>query len=67
MLESVRLRISVYALQLLASAGVAVVYCDERYMPIGFALPFSGNVLTQSVTTAQLSLVQRTKDRVWAS
>ena len=65
MLEAVHSRISVYALQLLSSAGVAVVYCDERHMPIGFALPFSGNVLTQSVTAAQLVMSQKTKDRIW--
>ena len=65
MLEAVHSRISVYALQLLSSAGVAVVYCDERHMPIGFALPFSGHVLTQSVTTAQLLLSQKVKDRIW--
>lgn len=65
MLEAVHSRISVYALQLLASVGVAVVYCDERHMPIGFALPFSGNVRTQSVTTAQLLMLRKTKDRIW--
>ena len=65
MLEAVHSRISVYALQLLSSAGVAVVYCDERHMPIGFALPFSGNVLTQLVTAAQLMMSQKTKDRIW--
>ena len=65
MLEAVHSRISVYALQLLSSAGVAVVYCDERHMPIGFALPFSGNVLTQLVTAAQLAMAQKTKDRIW--
>ena len=67
MLEAVHSRISVYALQLLSSVGVAVVYCDERHMPIGFALPFSGNVLTQSVTAAQMKMSQKTKDRIWQS
>lgn len=65
MLEAVHSRISVYALQLLSEAGVAVVYCDTRHMPMGLALPFSGNVLTQSVTTAQLALSQKVKDRIW--
>lgn len=65
MLEALHSRISAYALQLLSDAGVAVVYCDARHMPTGLALPFSGHVLTQSVTTAQLSLTQRAKDRIW--
>ena len=65
MLEAVHSRISVYALQLLAAAGVAVVYCDGRHMPIGLSLPFSGNVLTQSVTAAQLMMTQKAKDRIW--
>ena len=65
MLEAVHSRVSVYALQLLADAGVVVVYCDERHMPKGVALPFSGNVLVQSVTSAQLSMSPKVKDRLW--
>lgn len=65
MLEAVHSRVSVYALQLLAEAGVAVVYCDARHMPKGVALPFSGNVLTQSVTSAQLLMSSKAKGRIW--
>lgn len=57
-----------YTLQLLqqcAEQNVAVVFCDNKHMPVSLMQPVSGHSLHSRVITAQASVSEPTKKRIW--
>jgi CRISPR-associated protein Cas1 len=53
------------ALAALASAGVALIVCDDRHMPSGVLLPFQGHFVQQERLRAQIEAGEPRKKRLW--
>lgn len=57
--------ISTNVLSGLLERGIAVQFCDSRYMPSGLLLPFVGHSLTRSRQLAQIKLSKPQVGRLW--
>jgi CRISPR-associated protein Cas1 len=49
----------------LVEAGVAVIHCNDRHMPIGLTMPLAGHTLQQARFQAQLSASLPLRKQLW--
>ena len=64
-LEHPRITLTQRLLQVLLDCNVAVVGCDERYMPSGLWMPLAGNYIQGARFRAQLSASEPLKKQLW--
>lgn len=64
-LETGFVNITSALLSSLVSNNVAVVTCDDKYLPNGLFLPLNGNTLQQERFEAQISASQPLKKQLW--
>jgi len=60
-------QITAAALDALMKAGTAVVICDEKHLPSGMLLPFSGNSQQSKIMSLQVAAAEPIKKRLWQS
>lgn len=65
MVDNLRTNVSVYALNELAKAGAAVIFCDEKHTPYTCLLPHSGYYRRLAVLELQSALSKPRKKRLW--
>lgn len=65
LLENVHTKISVYALQYLASRDVNIICCDNKQMPSCSVLPFASHYRPYGVLKKQIAMTDTFKDLLW--
>lgn len=64
-LENPRVRVSAAALAILSSAGVPVILCDRRHMPVGVLNGFCSHSRQLAVVKAQTEMSRPLQKRLW--
>lgn len=65
-LESDLATISAQALREIAKVGAAMVVCDERHLPVGVFLPFSGHSESTRIMRLQVAVSKPRMKQAWA-
>lgn len=64
-IENQMVHITVPLLNALANNNVAVVFCDDKFMPNTMLMPLETSTIQQEIFRVQLAVSQPTKKRIW--
>lgn len=66
-IDSSRLTLSSGVIVKLAEANIAVIFSDEKHLPVSLFLPFASNQIQSKILAAQIAVPAPRKKRLWAN
>jgi CRISPR-associated protein Cas1 len=66
-IDSNRITLSSGLLTSLAQANIAVIFTDEKHLPISLAVPFTSNTIQSKILSQQIAVSVPLKKRIWSS
>lgn len=66
-IDNNRITISSGLLATLAEANVAVVFTDQKHLPVSLAVPFTSNAIQSKILAQQIAVSLPQKKRLWSS
>lgn len=66
-IDSNRITLSSGLITKLAEANIAVIFTDEKHLPVSLSLPFTSNLTQSKILAAQVAVSVPHKKRLWAN